>query len=304
VLLPAAAIALLLLVLLPDPAWAWGPGTHAYLSWQVLQSLELLPEAVRVLLAAHPFDFIYGSLAADISLAKKYAPEGRHCHHWHVGEEIHATADSDRLRAVGLGYLTHLAADTIAHNFFIPRQLLLTSSSKGLGHSYWEARMDIHMGEQYMRLARRAVTDHDHSQADALFDRVLSATLFSFQTNRRIFRGLIRFQDNERWHTVFGGLVTRSRWELTHQTVDDYLVRSFDYVVDYLNRRSDAIARALDPIGERNLDLSKKVRRMALRDGAWERPELLEEMADEFFPLPAVPFGHLARTNGAKPPRA
>ncbi|HEX2205139.1 MAG TPA: zinc dependent phospholipase C family protein [Longimicrobium sp.] len=295
----AVVLALLLVVCLPDPAWAWGPGTHAYLGAQLLQQLHLVPEAVRVVLAAHPFDFLYGSLAADISLAKKYVPVGRHCHHWHIGEEIHASADTDRLRAVGYGYLAHLAADTIAHNYFGPRQLLLTSSTKGLGHSYWEARMDIQLGEEYMRLARRAVTGHDHSAADALFDRVLSATLFSFQTNRRIFRGMIRFQDNERWHSIFGNIVTRSRWELADSTVEGYLVRSFDYVVDYLSRRAGAIPAALDPIGERNLELSKKVRRLALRDGAWERPELLGEMADEFFPLPDIPFGHL-HVDGAK----
>jgi hypothetical protein len=90
---------------------------------------------------------------------------------------------------VGLGYLSHLAADTIAHNWYVPRQLLLTSSTKGLGHSYWEARMDTHMGDRYMRLARSVVMDHDHTAADILFDQVLSSTLFSFRTNRRIFRG-------------------------------------------------------------------------------------------------------------------
>jgi hypothetical protein len=165
--------------------------------------------------------------------------------------------------------------------------------------------MDRHVGEEYMALARHAVTEHDHSQADALFDEVLSGTLFSFRTNRRIFRGLIRFQDNDRWQSIFGTLVTLSRWDLTDDTVHQYVVRSFDYVIDYLQRRGEAIPRALDPIGERNLDLSKKVRRMAMRDGASERPELLAEMADEFFPLPDVPYGHLLskqRKNGAAPP--
>lgn len=292
--LAIVAVALLLVALTPKHAYAWGPATHAYLSWQVLQSLELVPDYVRAIISAYPYDFIYGSLAADISLGKKYVPEGRHCHHWHVGEEIEAAARTERLKAVGIGYLTHLAADTIAHNFFVPRQLLLTSSTKGLGHSYWETRMDTHIGEEYMRLARSAVTDHDHSRADELFDQVLSGTLFSFRTNRRIFRGLIRFQDNERWQTVFGTILTLSRWELTDDTVHQYVVRSFDYVVDYLNRRDTALPRALDPIGDHNLELSKKVRRLALRDGAAERPKLLAEMADEFFPLPDVPFGYLA----------
>src|SRR5690606_41410725 len=118
--------------------------------------------AVAALLAAYPRDYLYGSVAADISLAKKYVPEGRHCHHWHIGEEIYEAADTDRLKAVGLGYLSHLAADTIAHHFFVPRQLPVTSSRKGLGHSYWEHRMDQQLGERNPRHARHVVTDHAH----------------------------------------------------------------------------------------------------------------------------------------------
>ena len=294
-LLSRLLLAALVIALFPHPAWAWGPATHVYLGATLLENLSLVPETVRAILAAHPNHFLYGSLAADISLAKKYVPEGRHCHHWHVGEEIFARAPDERLRAVGLGYLAHLAADTIAHNYFVPRQLLLTSSSKGLGHSYWEARMDTHLGDRWSRRARHVVMHHDHSAADALFDEVLSDTLFSFRVNRRIFRGMIRVQDNDRWHAVFGTIVSNSRWELTPVTTRQYVERSFDYVVDYLCRRGEAIAAGLDPIGERNLAMSKQVRRIALRDGASERPELLLEMADQFFPLPEVPFGHLQR---------
>ena len=292
-MLAAVCLAVAAVVLLPDPAWAWGPATHVYLGSALLDSLHLVPEAVRAIVAAHPFDFLYGNLAADISLAKKYVPEGRHCHHWHIGEEIHSRAPNDRLKSMSLGYLCHLAADTIAHNYFVPRQLVLTSSTSGVGHSYWEARMDTHLDERYRRLARHVVMEHDHSDADALFDQVLSATLFSFRTNRRIFRGMIRFQDNERWQSVFGTVLSRSRWDLSDEAVVGYLERSFDYVVDYLDRRGDAICAALDPIGDRNLTMSKQVRRMAMQDGAAQNPALLHEMADNFFPLPDIPFRHL-----------
>ncbi len=287
-LLCAAAI-----LVFPDQAWAWGPATHVYLGSAVLQSLSLLPPAVAALLAAHPRDFLYGSMAADISLAKKYVPEGRHCHHWHIGEEIFETAETERLRAVGLGYLAHLAADTIAHNFFVPRQLLLTSSSRALGHSYWEHRMDVQLGERFTTVAREVVMNHDHSAADALFDRVLSATLFSFQTNRRIFRGMIRFQDNERWHMLFGTVLQNSRWVLPDPVVRDYLVLAFDYVIDYLGRRGEAIPAALDPIGDENLALSKRIRRLALKEGKLDQPDVLVELADNFFPLPPAPFRFL-----------
>jgi hypothetical protein len=289
----SACLAILLVALLPDPAWAWGPATHVYLGSALLDSLHLVPEAVRVLVSAHPFDFLYGNLAADISLAKKYVPAGRHCHHWPIGEEIYGTARNDRMRAMSLGYLCHLAADTIAHNYFVPRQLVLTSSTAGLGHSYWEARMDTHLDERYRRLARHVVMEHDHREADALFDQVLSATLFTFRTNRRIFRGMIRFQDNDRWQTVFGTMLARSRWDLSDAAVVGYLERSFDYLVDYLDRRGDAICAALDPVGDRNLSMAKQVRRLAMQDGAAQNPALLHDMADDYFALPEIPFGHL-----------
>jgi hypothetical protein len=299
----ALLLAAALVVCFPEQAWAWGPATHVYLGSALLDSLHLVPEAVRALLAAYPRDFLYGSLAADISLAKKYVPEGRPCHHWHVGEEIHQSAETERLRAVGLGYLAHLAADTVAHNYFVPRQMVLTSTSRGLGHSYWEARMDTHLPDRYRALARQVVMEHDHREADAHFDRVLSATLFSFRTNRRIFRGMIRVQDSDRWQQVFGTMVARSRWDLTDHAVQGYLERSFDYLVDYLGRRGEAVAAGLDPIGERNLLLSKQVRRMALREGAIRNPVLLHEMADEFFELPEVPFGHLRTLSEGSPHR-
>lgn len=281
------------LFLLPDPAWAWGPATHVYLGTAALQSLALLPPAIAALLRAYPTDFLYGSVAADISLAKKYVPEGRHCHNWHVGEEIFETAETDRLRAVGLGYLAHLAADTVAHNYFVPRQLLLTSSSKALGHSYWEHRMDVQLPEASTRLAREVVMQQDHSAADALFDRVLSSTLFSFRTNRRIFRGMIRFQDNDRWHAIFGTMLQNSRWTLSEREIETYTALAFDYLIEYLSDRGQSIPATLDPIGDENLGLSKRIRRMALREGKLKTPDVLRELADNFFPLPDLPHGYL-----------
>jgi hypothetical protein len=280
---------------MPDPAHAFGPATHVFIGRTLLDLLPLLPLPLAELLRAHPQSFLYGSMAADISFAKKYVPAGRHCHFWHVGEEILERAGNDRLRAVAYGYLSHLAADTIAHNYFVPRQLLLTSSSQALGHGYWEHRLDAQLGETFGTLARQVVMDYDHSEADNLFDSVLSGTIFSFETNRRIFRGMIRVQDNDRWKSVFDRVLQKSRWDLSATTIDAYTSRAFDYVVDYLLRGRDSQAAQLDPTGEFNLQLAKKVRRLTLREGVMDRTEVLQQVADDFFPLPDTGLDYWSR---------
>jgi len=102
----AAVTALLLVALLPTDALAWTPGTHILLGDAVLRMApQLLPAAVAALLRAHPADFLYGSIAADTSFAKRYARVGRHCHHWPVADDIMAHAREAPLQAFAWGYL-------------------------------------------------------------------------------------------------------------------------------------------------------------------------------------------------------
>lgn len=280
-----AAIALGGLFLGAEAAWAWTPGTHIWLGETILANLHLLPPHVADLLHAFPYDFLYGTVAPDISLAKRYVPPGRHSHYWHVGEEVLAEAPSDALKAFGLGYLSHLAADTVAHNFYVPRQLFLTSSTKGMGHTYWEVRAETHLTDQYARKARELVR-LDHASADKLLEGVISPTIFSVPTNRRIFKGMVFLAHTKTWQRAMQAARERSRWPLTDEELERFLASAYDVTMEALADRS-GMGRRLDPSGHDPLRKAKLMRRREMFRGAWMEPERLVRVAQEQFGLPS-----------------
>jgi len=60
-------------------------------------------------------------------------------------------------------------------------------------------------------------------------------------------------------------------------------VRSFDFIVDLLNRMDSSEPYALDPSGDKALGIAKRVRRTALRDGG---PDHVLQHADSHFGMP------------------
>ena len=170
----------------------------------------------------------------------------------------------------------------VAHNYFVPRYLAITSSTNALGHSYWESRFETHLGERFSRRAREVIL-LDHARSDEHLDRILSPTIFSTSTNRRIFRGMVYVTDTESWQRIFQLASERSRWDLTDPDVGRYLVRSFDYIMDLLSRFQAAEAFGLDPAGEEPLRMAKRVRRDARRSGSDIR---INEEALKHFGMP------------------
>ena len=298
-LLAAAAAGLVGVALFPVVAHAWTPGTHVYLGESVLANLHQLAGAVADLLRAYPYDFLYGNIAADTSMAKKYAPVGRHCHAWHVGQEIFDLAHTDPLRAFGLGYLSHLAADAVAHNFFVPRQLVLTSSTAALGHSYWESRFETHLGTAYASTAKELILQ-DHTPSDTHLDTIISPTLFSVGTSRRLFRGMVHLTESESWRWAFQIILENTRWDLPDADVERHMAVAFEYVMEMLGEK-DAAARRLDPAGDQALKLAKRMRRQALQEGGREDPERMLETAEDHFGLPTPPLAYWKQSQAQRP---
>lgn len=306
------------LLLFPDPAWAWGPTTHVWVSSQILGNLAILPVVVRELLRAHPYAYLYGSISADITLAKRYVHYSRHCHNWNVAYEILDRAETPPLQSFALGYLSHLAADTIAHNVFVPRLLASTPLTSNLGHTYWEYRYDAALDDDYLKLAREVVT-MDHEEPDELLEGVLTQAFFSFQTNKRVFERLIHLSNQERWHNLWVKMADKSRWELSDEEVRRYGELTRGYVENLLRLGAASLSQRLDPTGHERLTLAKKIRRRTFRSARREagrdlatgsitsmslddasrflgtRPvprEEMEVMAEVWFPEPSWPPGY------------
>ena len=292
-----AALALVagVMVCFPHQLHAWTPGTHVVLGERVLSSLQLLPQAVADLLRSYPYDFLYGNIAADTTMAKKFAPADRHCHAWHVGREVRDLAPSDALRAFGLGYLAHLAADSVAHNFYVPRQLVVTSSTRAMGHTWWEARAELLLAEAVPAAARDLIR-LDHRAADAHLERILSPTIFSVRTNRRLFRGLVRLTDSRPWQLGLQVAQDQSRWELASDLIARHLDRATQYIRSALADEESAVFR-YDPNGEAAIVRSKAIRRDALRGHRRDERDWIDAVADAHFGLPdaAIDPGVLLR---------
>lgn len=116
-----------------DVCFAWGPMTHTYFAHEVLRAASLLSASIYSLLTAYSTNFIYGSIVADNYLGK---PGHKNPHDWDTGFQLLTFAQKRTDAAFAYGFLSHLAADTVAHG-----QMDLGAKTK-LGHAWIEMESD------------------------------------------------------------------------------------------------------------------------------------------------------------------
>ena len=254
-------LAVLLLVLgAPSQAWAWGPITHLAHGSEVLENLTILSVSLQQLLRRHRLEYLYGCIGADITLAKKYTrAQQAHCHSWDIGWAILRRADTSAQRAFAYGYLTHLAGDVYSHNHFVPTQLIVSFRARTLRHVYWEARFDA-LQRSAGRTLIRELRGHRFPQCDALVERVVSRTLFSFRTNKRIFDSFIAVHDLEQWHRIMQGVSLLSRHSLPPELAGQYNLACQESIIDLLRRGKRSACQGADPTGLRAITLAKDIR--------------------------------------------
>lgn len=257
------AVAACVVGLCASDAAAWGPATHVSLALRVLEHLSLLPAALAALLAKHAGSYIYGSVAADIIFAKRLSRVKQFCHHWSTGFKLLDAAHDDRSRVLAYGYLSHLAADTIAHGKFVPRQLAASQMNTNFGHFFWELRADGRAPEPAWRRLE-VVLAEDHEADHAFMSGHLRGALLSYATNRVLFdqiNGLAMRGSVRRTVDVWSRL---SRWPLDANLLTAYYEESIERVLSVLQyERRSAVLRE-DPNGTSAL-IQARVRLTELR---------------------------------------
>ncbi len=259
-----AAISTLIFCVLPSVAHAWGPGTHVEIAMSVVEKLALLAPAVRAVIKGREDWFIYGSVAADIVVGKKIAGELEHCHNFSVANRILKAAKTDSEKAAAYGYLSHLAADIVAHNYYIPSCIIKSYRARLLSHTYWEMRFDMHVRPEVWNVLDR-ICRSDFSAFDKLLAKNLKRALFSFSTSRQIFAGILTVHRLRQFRRTFGAYAKKSRYVLDSAEVSNYMRLAISTAVDPLARPLDAACFSGDPVGAFKIDYAHMLR-WRLRD--------------------------------------
>jgi Zinc dependent phospholipase C len=257
VILPAA---LLFLLCTPHDALAWGAGIHLQMGMAVLNNLQAINPSVAAVIGEFPHDFLYGCIAADITIGKKFTHYLLHCHRWRIGFKVLENAGPPPQQACAYGYLSHLAADTVAHSYFVPYKIMLSFSSLALKHAYWEMRFENFADKEVWETGRK-ISQENYRANDAMLRRVLSDTLFSFGTNKRIFNSILLVSRLEKWQQVLQTLSDTSSYAMEESDRDEYMGVAMEAVYDFLTRLEESPYFQADPTGERALSTAEAVRK-------------------------------------------
>jgi hypothetical protein len=197
---PRHAPMILLALLLGCLLLTWGPGHHLEFAERVWRRRrEMLPRDVALLLTDQREAYDYGNIAADIINFKAYGGAYSHCHRWTIVEGMRELARTPREEAFILGYLSHLAADTIAHNHFVPYHLARYARTKGLGHLYWEMSADRYIPESRWEIVAALKARPELGELDELVNRTVPNKALSMRTNKLIFNHVLLVSERERW---------------------------------------------------------------------------------------------------------
>ena len=257
--LSAAALAILVV---PSEARAWAPLAHLNFSAQALEALGVVQPSIRQVLQDFGNEFLYGSLAADIVVGKNMARYLYHCHNWRVGFNVFKHARAGGEQAFALGFLSHLAADTVAHNYYVPFKTLASYHKRNTQHTYWELRYDQRMDRDLSRVARE-VTSRAYRNHDRYLEQMLyGSSVIPFGVSKQLFRSLLATARVGRFQRVSRlALAPERNLVLEPDLVTETNSLSVEAIVGLLSEGERCKAARADATGARNIRIAQDLRK-------------------------------------------
>ncbi len=229
-------------LLIPTTVYAWGPLTHIYLGNELYYMCSLLPTGLAEVIRRYRKDFLYGNIMADIIFGKKYLPDNRSSHSWDVAFNLLVSARTRQQKAFVYGYMSHLAADTVAHNIY-------TFDKKNIRHTVLELKADSIIDKKYW-LQAMAIERKVQVRNDTFLKDFLDRFVFSFKTNKRILKGMV-------FLSVFnqekiGNFIDRNivAFLPVRETIENLHQLSLDRMVDLLQNLENSSVVKINPNGK------------------------------------------------------
>ena len=221
----------------------------------VLQNLSVLPAAVATPLMQYPGQFLHGCLSADIFIGKGSAAREGHSHNWSSGFSLLEKAPDLRARAYALGYLSHLAADTVAHNVYVPENLHTAPGAGRMAHVYLEIQAD--------RLLSWDSTDavgvfyeSGSKEAARMLRSAMGQKAFNFWLKKHVFERSISIGGSAVWRNSMRLLDSIFPAGKREALVDEMLTVSTRAIFSLLTQPETSPVLGLDPIGADALALA------------------------------------------------
>ncbi len=268
-----------------DRACAWGPAVHVWIGDAVLSAFALSVPVVAKLLRRHAASYLYGAIAPDFFVGKGSGGHDEHCHNWAAGHRLLEAAEDEAGRAFALGYLSHLSADVIGHNHFVPNYLYRSFGLRKLGHLYWEMHADNLLPERYVHQSAALIVDPERERHDVLLERVVDRSPVPLRARKKLFAAYLRLNSHRRARALMERLRPYSAHSLRYDDIGAQIELSLALVVTMLEDPSVPLLGRYDPVGAHNIREAKRRRRRERRAGAFAKDQTAFPIPEELLAL-------------------
>lgn len=165
---PGALSCALAAALFAPDAYAWGLQTHVFLAQWLLVAAPFADPQIRAAVQRLPRLVLAGACLPDLALAGRALGLGafHRAHQWSTLRRL-AAACWDEERAIAAGYASHLLADVVAHNHFVPEHERRILDLPHVTHAICEWAMDRHVVHALEAQPAELLIEHTPSLAEA-----------------------------------------------------------------------------------------------------------------------------------------